>query len=367
MLAAPPPAPPVVQIGPTRIVVAGRGPRRWSRATRSGFRFATRHGRTVLAQVANRRPAAADRAGHGRSRARRASTCSRRRRCTRRSPSRSGRSASSSTRARGRSWATSCKRSAAACSTPRDRCARRAAHRRGRAAGALDERPVRAPTAGDDPAAGAGVRSACPRGRRPTPAWRSSPTRSPPGRREAFHGFGGRHNAIDQRGNALESFLNQTNLSAPAPAGSAGAARPLHVAERADRRLLRAVLVRRPRARTGSSRCATSSRAGAWPPTGRDAWQVAASAPALDYVVAPGRAPRAIRTLTGLTGRQRVPPRWALRPQLDRLVRFPPQTAPRPTWARCAATSPTSGATACRSAPTGSRPGSSSRAPRCGG
>ena len=59
----------------------------------------------------------------------------------------------------------------------------------------------------------------------------------------------------------------------------------------------------------------------------RDAWQVAASAPALDYVVAPGRGPRAIRTLTDLTGRQRVPPRWALLPQLDRLVRFPPQTA----------------------------------------
>ena len=58
-----------------------------------------------------------------------------------------------------------------------------------------------------------------------------------------------------------------------------------------------------------------------------DAWQVAASAPALDYVVAPGRPGRAIRTLTSLSGRQRVPPRWALRPQLDRLVRFPPQSA----------------------------------------
>src|SRR5215204_4382346 len=39
---------------------------------------------------------------------------------------------------------------------------------------------------------------------------------------EAFHGFGGRHNELDQRGYALGSFLNQTNLSAPAPPGAPG-------------------------------------------------------------------------------------------------------------------------------------------------
>jgi sulfoquinovosidase len=143
---------------------------------------------------------------------------------------------------------------------------------------------------------------------------------------EAFHGFGGRHNEIDQRGHALESFLNQTNLSGPAPPGAP---------EPRDRYMS-------PSGPTGAyfiQSSFVSSR-----PYGflslRDeltrwrmasdrpgAWQVAASAPALDYVVAPGRAARAIRTLTGLTGRQRVPPRWALRPQLDRLVRFPPQSA----------------------------------------
>ena len=42
------------------------------------------------------------------------------------------------------------------------------------------------------------------------------------GRDEAFHGFGGRHNALDQRGYALESCLIQTFLSAPAPAGAPG-------------------------------------------------------------------------------------------------------------------------------------------------
>ncbi|MBA3261469.1 MAG: glycoside hydrolase family 31 protein [Thermoleophilaceae bacterium] len=145
------------------------------------------------------------------------------------------------------------------------------------------------------------------------------------GREEAFHGFGGRHNEIDQRGWALESFLNQTNLSGEAPAGAPGPP---------DRYMA-------PNGPTGAyfvQSSFVSSR-----PYGflslrdeltrwrmasdrPDAWQVAASAPALDYVVAPGRAPRAIRTITRLTGRQRVPPRWALRPQLDRLVRFPAQS-----------------------------------------
>jgi alpha-glucosidase (family GH31 glycosyl hydrolase) len=144
--------------------------------------------------------------------------------------------------------------------------------------------------------------------------------------REAFHGFGGRHNSLDQRGHALESFLNQTNLPAPAPEGAPGPP---------DRYMS-------PNGPTGayfvqssfvSSRpygfLALRDELTRWRMASDrpDAWQVAASAPALDYVVAPGRPGRAIRTLTSLSGRQRVPPRWALRPQLDRLVRFPPQSA----------------------------------------
>jgi hypothetical protein len=38
------------------------------------------------------------------------------------------------------------------------------------------------------------------------------------------------------------------------------------------------------------------------------AWSVAANAPALDYVVAPGAARTSIATLTGITGRQPAPP-----------------------------------------------------------
>jgi sulfoquinovosidase len=146
------------------------------------------------------------------------------------------------------------------------------------------------------------------------------------GRHEAFHGFGGRHNSIDQRGWKLESFLNQTNLSAPAPAGAPGP-RDRYMSPNGPTGayfVQSSFVSSRPYGFLSLRDELTRWRMASDRP---NAWQVAASAPALDYVVAPGRAPRAIRTLTGLTGRQRVPPRWALLPQLDRLVRFPPQTA----------------------------------------
>ena len=146
------------------------------------------------------------------------------------------------------------------------------------------------------------------------------------GRDEAFHGFGGRHNALDQRGYALESFLNQTNLSAPAPAGAPGPPdRYMSPSGPTGAYFVQSSFVSsRPYGFLSLRDELTRWRMASDRP---DAWQVAASAPALDYVVAPGRPSRAIRTLTALTGRQRVPPRWALRPQLDRLVRFPPQSA----------------------------------------
>jgi alpha-glucosidase (family GH31 glycosyl hydrolase) len=42
-----------------------------------------------------------------------------------------------------------------------------------------------------------------------------------------------------------------------------------------------------------------------------DAWQVQASAPALDYTVAPGGPRKAMRTLTSITGRHQLPAAWA--------------------------------------------------------
>src|SRR5207247_1585603 len=54
-----------------------------------------------------------------------------------------------------------------------------------------------------------------------------------------------------------------------------------------------------------------------------DAWQVGVAAPAIDYLVAPGTPPRALRTLTAVTGRQPVAPAWALGSIFDRLVKYP--------------------------------------------
>ena len=53
-----------------------------------------------------------------------------------------------------------------------------------------------------------------------------------------------------------------------------------------------------------------------------DRWQVSVAANAIDYVVAPGSPKRAIGAITALTGRHRVPPEWAVGPQLDRAVLF---------------------------------------------
>ncbi len=134
------------------------------------------------------------------------------------------------------------------------------------------------------------------------------------GRDEGFFGFGGRHNAIDQRGGVFSSFIEEENFSAfPGsnlslyPNGTHAAYYPQ--AEMFSSRPYGFLLTQPQLARF---------KLDADRP---DAWNVMVTAPNLDYVVAPGRATRAIGTLTALSGRQPVPPRWALGPMLDRLVK----------------------------------------------
>jgi len=148
---------------------------------------------------------------------------------------------------------------------------------------------------------------------------------------EAFRGFGGRHNALDQRGQDFYSWNEQQNTSAgslePAvsqvpgtqgdryqfPNGPTAAyynQALFYSPERFGFLVDRDELLR---FRMASDR--------------PDAWQVGVQAPALEYVVAPGDAPQAIRTITAINGRHRVPPRWALDATMDRLVRFPPEGA----------------------------------------
>jgi hypothetical protein len=58
-----------------------------------------------------------------------------------------------------------------------------------------------------------------------------------------------------------------------------------------------------------------------------NAWQTDAYTSTLDYAVAPGPAPQAIKSITGISGRERVPPTWAIAPEIDRAtVAGTPQT-----------------------------------------
>ncbi len=143
-------------------------------------------------------------------------------------------------------------------------------------------------------------------------------------RREAFYGFGGRHNALNQRGRALSSFVEKENLPGLGTPGTPSA-----------------VLFPNGPAATFYPQAQFISSRGygfllpqpqlAWFRLDSDrqtAWSVAASAPSLSYVVAPGTPKKAITALTALSGRQPAPPPWALGPMLDRLVKNTGETQP---------------------------------------
>jgi alpha-glucosidase len=142
---------------------------------------------------------------------------------------------------------------------------------------------------------------------------------------EAFHGFGGRHDAIDQRGHEFYNWLQQENVSS----GSAGGI--THVTDPSDTYMFpngpsAAYYVQSSFVSSdGYGFLLNRDEISHWRLASdrADAWQVEDAAPAIDYVVAPGGPRRAIRRLTEITGRQPVPPRWAVGPILDRLVKFP--------------------------------------------
>jgi alpha-glucosidase len=148
--------------------------------------------------------------------------------------------------------------------------------------------------------------------------------------REAFHGFGGRHDAVDARGTEFFTYLQQENVgsgSANGPAAPASAGGDRYMFPNGPYATYYA-----------QSQFVSSAGYGFWLDRDEiarwrmdsdraDAWHVEVAAPALDYVVAPGRPRKAIGTLTSLTGRQPVPPRWALGTLLDREVRYPSDDA----------------------------------------
>ncbi|HET9102585.1 MAG TPA: TIM-barrel domain-containing protein [Solirubrobacteraceae bacterium] len=130
---------------------------------------------------------------------------------------------------------------------------------------------------------------------------------------EGFFGFGGRHNAVDQHGQVLSSWVAEENLDGlngrrtMYPNGNTAAyyPQPEFFSTRPYGFLLAQPELARFRLDAGTAQ----------------AWSVSATARHLDYIVAPGAAPKAIATLTRLSGRQPAPARWALGPMLDRLVK----------------------------------------------
>lgn len=136
---------------------------------------------------------------------------------------------------------------------------------------------------------------------------------------QGFFGFGGRHDLLDQRGRVFSSFINQEDLAARLrdvvglpgqysmfPNGPNAAYYPQAEMYTPSYGFLLA-----------QPQLARFKLAADRP----DAWNVTASAPRLDYIVAPGGPQRSVSTITSMSGRQPVPPAWALGPMLDRLVK----------------------------------------------
>lgn len=136
---------------------------------------------------------------------------------------------------------------------------------------------------------------------------------------EGFFGFGGRHNALDQHGNTFSSFVAEENVDGLTGVGQGGDGRSLFPNGPAAAYYPQPEFVssRRYGFLVDQPQLVRFQLDDQQP----RAWNVSASATGLRYVVSPGTGPEAIRSLTGITGRQPVPPRWGLGPMLDRLVK----------------------------------------------
>ncbi len=118
---------------------------------------------------------------------------------------------------------------------------------------------------------------------------------------EAFHGFGGRRNAVDQAGQSFFNWIDQTVFDHPVVGGQPQTGwyqQAQFISSRPYGFFLEQSELSQWRMRSDRD----------------DAWQVESASPGLRFTVAPGRAPRAIRTLTAITGRTPVPPRWQVAP-----------------------------------------------------
>jgi alpha-glucosidase len=142
---------------------------------------------------------------------------------------------------------------------------------------------------------------------------------------EAFHGFGGRHDAIDQRGHEFYNWLQQENVSSGSADGITRVTDPSDTYMFPNGPSAAYYVQSSFVSSDGYGFLLNRNEISHWrlDSDRPDAWQVENAAPGIDYVVAPGGPRDAVRRLTAITGRQPAPPRWAVGPILDRLVRFP--------------------------------------------
>lgn len=139
---------------------------------------------------------------------------------------------------------------------------------------------------------------------------------------EAFHGFGGRHNAIDQHGQEFYNWVDQENVTTtPSEPGNL----QLYPDGPQAAYYVQSSFV----SNQGYGFFLNTSALSLWNlDDGRpEQWQAQNAEPSIEYVVAPGPMSRAVSELTSITGRQRVPAQWFLGPLFDREVEEPIETA----------------------------------------
>ena len=136
---------------------------------------------------------------------------------------------------------------------------------------------------------------------------------------EAFHGFGGRHNLLDQHGQTFYNWVDQENLGTGSPQEADLAPDGPQAAYYVQSSFV---------SNRGYGFLLDRNELSTWRMDSEEpeAWQVEVAAAQIEYVVAPGSMPQALVTLTSFTGRQRVPPAW-LGPIFDQEVELGQQAA----------------------------------------
>lgn len=141
---------------------------------------------------------------------------------------------------------------------------------------------------------------------------------------ESFHGFGGRHNAIDQRGKSLTNFIQAQNVGTgivgPLPGILSGSGESYMFPSGEDA----AYYISTAFASTGGygfmldTSVPSRYHMGSADP---EAWQANAAGAELAYLVVPGDETAALKALSAIQGRHRVPREADLGPTLSRAVR----------------------------------------------